>query len=343
MVKIDESHTLTVDGSNLILTYTSIYDAGTIRIVFDTNSTVVIAEDGTVYASLRQGTVIYSLNYTTNTNLSPTSNEDYANKINQLTNDPVDRLVIAQGNISNKSIKRVYGKAKTMGTTWRIVWGLGSSTAYTFLTSASTLEAISSNANDTSAGTGARTIMISGLDSSFNEITEVLSMNGTSATSATSNSFYRVNEVSVNTTGTYGGTNFGNITLRVSGAGASLAYITGDETVGTSSYGDSKSNLGIYSVPTGKTAFITGLRIYVEGNKSINIVLYKREDIGTTSAPQKPRTLLWSGRGIENDYVIEFDSYIVINGESDIFLRAQTGTGTADVIAGFDMLIVDDI
>ena len=80
----------------------------------------------------------------------------------------------------------------------------------TIPTATTTLTLASSNANDTLAGTGARVVLIKGLDSNYDEIQETVNMNGTTITTATSKSFLRINEMSVISVGS-GGVNVGNI------------------------------------------------------------------------------------------------------------------------------------
>lgn len=109
--------------------------------------------------------------------------------------------------------------------------------------SASVLTIVSTSANDDSAGTGARTVIIEGLDANYAEITETVIMDGTTPVTTT-NSFIRVFGMIVDTAGS---ATFpaGNITAKISSttyaqltAGYNLSY---------------NSN---YTVPAGKTAYI---------------------------------------------------------------------------------------
>lgn len=101
------------------------------------------------------------------------------------------------------------------------IWSGGG--AYTFLTVASQLEILSSSASDTAAGTGARTVTISGLDANYNPLVQLVTLNGTSAV-AVPGTFLRVNDMILTTAGS-AATNVGNITLRVVSGGATQAYM----------------------------------------------------------------------------------------------------------------------
>jgi hypothetical protein len=108
----------------------------------------------------------------------------------------------------------------------------------------------SSNAADTSAGTGARTVLIQGLDANYNEISEVVTLNGQTAVT-TANSYLRVNYAMVVTAGSgksaagdiYIGT--GTVTAGVPATVYDLIKFNYNDTV-----------TGHYTVPAGHTAYL---------------------------------------------------------------------------------------
>ncbi len=132
------------------------------------------------------------------------------------------------------------------------VWEAGG--AYAFQAAAVTLEILSASANDTAAGTGARTFTIQGLDSNFNQISETITMNGVTPV-ATVNQYRRVNFLTIASAGS-GNTNAGDVTLRVSGAGATQA-------LARAGYGFAKQ--AIYTVPAGFTFLVSDLLFEVGG------------------------------------------------------------------------------
>jgi len=116
---------------------------------------------------------------------------------------------------------------------------------YTFQTSAQLVEILSSDADDDDGDTGARTVLVSGLDASYTEVSETATMDGTNAVALTQ-TFLRVNRLIVVTAGS-SLSNEGTITLRVAGGGATMcvmAPLTGI------------SHHGIYTVPNGHTFVI---------------------------------------------------------------------------------------
>ena len=76
------------------------------------------------------------------------------------------------------------------------------SNRYTFPTAGATMTISSADANDTSAGTGARTVKVDFLDSTYAEFSETLTLNGQTAVSTSSSDCFRVNTMTVLTAGT---------------------------------------------------------------------------------------------------------------------------------------------
>jgi hypothetical protein len=91
------------------------------------------------------------------------------------------------------------------------------------------LELISDSAEDDPdkgagvPGTGAHSVYIAGLDTDWNPLYEVITLNGAAAVAGTKE-FLRINHAIVLTVGT-GGTNAGNITIRDASAGTTRSYI----------------------------------------------------------------------------------------------------------------------
>lgn len=92
-------------------------------------------------------------------------------------------------------------------------------------TSAVAMELVSSSANDTAAGSGARTVTINYLDGTYTQKTVVLTLNGTTGVPLPEN-VLRINSFLVLTAGTVGANNVGNLSIRaVGGIGATYAYL----------------------------------------------------------------------------------------------------------------------
>jgi len=128
------------------------------------------------------------------------------------------------------------------------IWSEGG--LYSYLSAATVLKVSSSSANDTSAGTGARTVELFGLDADYDEINEIVTLNGQTAVNTTQ-SFLRVYRMIVRSAGT-GGTNAGVI---YAGTGTVTAGVPANK-YATVAVGDGQSLMALWTVPRGYTAYL---------------------------------------------------------------------------------------
>lgn len=126
---------------------------------------------------------------------------------------------IADGNIENIKAFSKFGQNLTLNTTPQVIASFGGT--FEPMTSASTLDISSDDNNDGSGtNTGALTILITGIDGSRAEQTEVITLNGTT-TVTTSLTWLGVNKVQVLTAGA-SQTNEGIITVQTSGGSPTI-------------------------------------------------------------------------------------------------------------------------
>jgi len=110
-------------------------------------------------------------------------------------------LQVRKGRIMGHKAFTLVGENMTVGTSWETLWPEGG--LVNWLTSASTLTISSSSADDTSAGTGLRTVKIEGLDANFNDLEETITLNGQTGVT-TANSYYRITFLTGQTAGSTG-------------------------------------------------------------------------------------------------------------------------------------------
>jgi hypothetical protein len=180
----------------------------------------------------------------------------------------------------------------------------------------------SSNANDTSAGTGARTIQISGLDGSYNEVSETITMNGQTAVT-TSNSYIRMNRALVLTAGS-GGANAGIIYV---GTGTVTAGVPVNKYTTINGDGLNQSLQAFWTVPAGYTAYIY------------------QTNISTGTSTQTPailKTLLVIEviTLTDGDHLQNYTFPIKVTEKSDIEFRAESSSGAVsfDVSASLNIM-----
>lgn len=123
------------------------------------------------------------------------------------------------------------------------VWDGGGD--YPWMTAATSLEVVSTSANDTSAGTGARTVRIEGLDATYTELNQTVTLNGLTAVAVPSQMF-RINRVILASAGS-SKVNAGDIIVRDAGVGTTRGIILTGRGMGAQSQ---------YTVPAGKTLIV---------------------------------------------------------------------------------------
>jgi hypothetical protein len=124
---------------------------------------------------------------------------------------------------------------------------------YTFPADATKMDLVSSDAGDDGSpvGLGARTVTVYGLDATFAEISETITLNGVGPVQ-TVGTYLRINNMRVATAGT-GGVPIGNLTLSETG-GTTYKY-------GYIRAGYTRHRQMIYTVPLGKTLYISSASI----------------------------------------------------------------------------------
>ena len=189
------------------------------------------------------------------------------------------------------------------------------------------------NVNDTSAGTGARSVIIQGLDENWEVVTEEVDTAGASASSATTTTFIRVFRAYVEDTGTYSGTNVGNVTIET----------TGGTTLVTIPAGLGQTETSAYTIPAGKTGYLTNFNATVDANKACDIIMWRRERADIVTAPFSSNRQVSGFTQLVGSAERRFGSYIVFPEKTDIWVTATTGSGAnASVQADYDLIIVDN-
>lgn len=151
-------------------------------------------------------------------------------------------LQVARDQIQGHSGVIVFGYNPDLDTSEESVWPDGGTIAHP--TVASVLDIVSSDAADASAGTGARTVYIEGLDGDYNIVSEIVTLNGTTNVSTVEEYLY-INQFYVVTAGS-GGANAGTITAKLSTTLYDLIAI-----------GYNQRTTAHYCIPAGYTGYMT--------------------------------------------------------------------------------------
>lgn len=172
----------------------------------------------------------------------------YPSTTSERRHEPFE-LQVSRGQIPGHRNVTVFGFNHDVDTTQVSVWPMPS--LITFPAAVLQMTVSSSSANDTSGGTGARTIVVQGLDANYNEVSETVTMNGQTAVTMT-NELLRVNYAYVATGGS------GN------GAAGDIYIGTGTVTAGVPAtvydvikFDYNTTTTGSFTVPAGHTAYVS--------------------------------------------------------------------------------------
>jgi len=157
-------------------------------------------------------------------------------------------LQVARGQIPYHQSIQIFGYNPDVDTTEESVWPDGGVVPHP--TVASVLKVSSTSASDTSAGTGARTVFIGGLDGDYNVIGETITLNGQTEVNTTKSYLY-VNEFYVLTVGT-DGHNVGTINAGTGTVTAGVPAVLYDLIAPTYN----TRTTAHYCVPVGYTAYM---------------------------------------------------------------------------------------
>lgn len=238
---------------------------------------------------------------------------------------------LALGKIEGKQIVNKYGRNIDVdtGTVPEDLWGGGG--VYTgWATAAEPLRVASSDTNDTAAGTGARTLTISGLDASYNQITETVTLNGTSNV-VTQQSFLRAHSCRVASAGS-GGANVGSITVGQN--------VTTTNVMINIQPAFNQSQCGCYTVPAGYTALIqqvSGTTNVGTAGATVQCTFYIRA-FGEVFRYRRPFTIC-----VNSPYIVDIYGGIVLTEKSDVIIRCfSASANNNDVAVGYDMILVQN-
>lgn len=191
-----------------------------------------------------------------------------------------------------------------------------------------TISLLSDSASDTSAGTGARTVNIIGLDTDYNEQSEVITLNGTTPV-ASVNTYRRMHTMSVRSAGS-GGVNAGAITARHTTTTSNIFNIIQP--------GFNQSFGSGYTVPAGYAALLRRMKVNIRlvvTAVAVEGVIWTRS-FGSVFRARRPFSANNSLN--TND---EIYGGLQLTEKSDIILRVLTVTANnIDISGGYDLILI---
>lgn len=160
-------------------------------------------------------------------------------------------LQVARGKVAGVSQINIFGYSSGVDGTWIPLWE--ANTALSLPNTAIQMNVSSTSVDDNTSSQ----VTISGLDSNWNEIVEVVTLNGT-ANVTTANSFLRINAMAMTQPASDHNTNQGTIYAR-NGTGIAHAAILP---------GVGRMQNSWYSVPAGKSFYVRNINIFTGETKA---------------------------------------------------------------------------
>lgn len=237
-------------------------------------------------------------------------------------------LQVAIGNFMDVSVLHKFGRNPDVDSgTPEDVWAVGGD--YVFPAAAETVDVVSTDTDDDGSpvGAGARTLMILGLDSSYAEVQETVTLDGVTPVTTTQ-TFLRVLRAYVVTAGATG-TNEGAVSATNTTSGDDLFSIL---------VGKGQTTLAVYTVPDGKVLLVT--RIHGSNGKqdtgSATLEFIIREEDGAF------RTVHYLG--IHSQGSTQVNGVLIppfpVPARTDIKIRVSVRAANTDINAGFDGYLV---
>jgi hypothetical protein len=227
-----------------------------------------------------------------------------------------------RGRIANAQAGPITGFVATNATTEVAV----RETAYTEQSSNAQRSFTSGSANDTSAGTGARTIRLTYYSISAGVVTgpftEDVTMNGTTAVNTSSTTICFVEKIEVLTAGS-GGVNAGVITMFA-------AVAAGGGAVASIAVGKRRTNYAHHYVANGRTCFITDASMYSTAASSQQPVFNARSlDYSVTNAAERFVADNMAANGSVSSKQFQFPTPRKVSQNSRVLFYVTPSNGTA--------------
>ena len=232
----------------------------------------------------------------------------YSSATRQGAYEPFD-LQVARTQVDGHSTVNIYGFQVSVTTTNIPVWEVAG--AYTFPASATTMNLVSTV--NTGADKTGTTVLVQGLDANYAQISETLTLNGTTVV-VTTKSYLRITNIAVSSV--TGGVNpTGTITLK--DLTNTTVYAQINPSIG-------RSQMAIYTVPAGYTFYLSRIDAYTSANgSSADWVQYRNVATSSTGvvtlSQQAPFTNTYHAQRVMPRPFAE---------KTDIQLQAKTSANT---------------
>jgi len=260
----------------------------------------------------------------------------YFNQLDQALRDAMAaqepyELQVSKGQVTGASSLYKFGYNPDINGTEETVWSQGGDVVWP--AAAFTAFISSSSTADTSAGTGAQTVTVEGLDENYAVQSVTVSMNGqTQVQIGDASGWIRINRAFVATAGS-GGTAAG--TVYIAATGVSSGVPTGTIYAGITD--GNQTQMAVYTVPASHTLYLDDLIFTAAISQANNYATVKlnTRDFGSNVFRTKFINVLQS-----NELVIDFEFPLAIPEKTDIECRAVTSNTNNQIGASFQGVLI---
>jgi hypothetical protein len=227
---------------------------------------------------------------------------------------------IAEGNVTGHTAYAKLGYNADVGSTEEDIITQGGS--YYWIPAATALEVLSTGAgagNDTLAGTGVQKVRVSYLDGDYSAQSEVLSLSGGTPVPLTDTTILRVNSIRATQVGT-GGVAAGDIICRT---------VVGTNTVRQISVGYTRGRGMTYTVPLGKTLYLTSIAVssgYTTSGKLVRWIARAQVDDTAPTVKLAFFQPFFEIQTQDSAFHRDFEIPIVIPATADLKISATSNT-----------------
>lgn len=220
---------------------------------------------------------------------------------------------VAQGRMWDQRAVNIFGFNTAVDTAFETLWNDGAT--YAFPSAAVAMDLVSTSASD------AMDVLVSGLDASYNEISETVTLTGTSAVTTTA-SFLRINSAII-----LSGQNAGDISI--SNGGTTYAFI--GTSIGT-------TQACIYTVPAGHSLYIFRID-FNSATVNPNKYLTVRNKLAThTGRVLHVAEATFAVSQVSYDRQVPFK----IAEKTDFEFQAKSSSGTNEVAVFVESVLIKD-
>lgn len=223
---------------------------------------------------------------------------------------------IAEGNVANHEYVGVFGHNDTVAAAFETVSDI--STLMPYLSAAEDLSIVSSSVEDDTGGTGAITMVVTGLDANYDAQTTTVTLDGQTPVN-TGDTYLRIHDSYVATAGS-NGTNVGTISIQNNAATSSFTIIQPNE---------GQSHSANYTVPDGYTLYIANGWFTESSSKGSEMHVFVR-----------PLNAAWRSVKVfnifDNGMNLPLPFPFSVAAKTDVEIRAYAVLAGANVTAGFE-------